>query len=81
MCVCFFHSKEKFKVSENMKYRLDAFALETMRRLYRIWRGRLSKHYKQFQTDEERLANQPNDIDTEDWKHLIDYFGTEKFQV
>ena len=60
---------------------MEAFALATMQRLYRTWRGRLSDVYKKFQTNEERLANQPEDVTTEDWKYLIDYFGGEAFQV
>ncbi|KAF5744017.1 hypothetical protein HS088_TW08G00605 [Tripterygium wilfordii] len=72
--------KEKFIVAEGKQYKFQAFVIDTMRRLYRIWKHRLHDTYKRFQTDEERLENVPSDVKSEDWKLLIEYFRSEKFQ-
>ncbi|XP_038698633.1 uncharacterized protein LOC119996164 [Tripterygium wilfordii] len=72
--------KEKFMVAEGKQYKFQAFVIDTMRRLYRIWKHRLHEMYKRFETDEERLENVPSDVKSEDWKLLIEYFSSEKFQ-
>ncbi|KAJ6848888.1 uncharacterized protein M6B38_271900 [Iris pallida] len=41
---------------------------------------RLHETYKRFQTDEERLANGPSDVKSEDQKLLIEYSSSDNFQ-
>lgn len=53
----------------------------TMQRLYRGWRNRLHDLYKKFRTDEERLANIPEDVTPEDWKYMMAHFSSDAFQV
>ncbi|XP_073107436.1 uncharacterized protein [Elaeis guineensis] len=62
------------------EYRLCAFVLAPMQRLYRGWRNRLHDLYKKFRTDEERLANIPEDVTPEDWKYMMAYFSSDAFQ-
>ena len=60
---------------------LEAFAMTTMQWLYRVWRNQLHNTYKKFETNEERLENLLKEVNIDDWKHLINYFSDEKFQV
>ncbi|KAF3325381.1 Plant transposase (Ptta/En/Spm family) [Carex littledalei] len=47
---------------------------------YKTWRSNLAATYRAYATDEERLKHKPEELSMDDWKHLIYYFGTEKFK-
>ncbi|XP_038698202.1 uncharacterized protein LOC119995819 [Tripterygium wilfordii] len=46
---------------------------------YHNWRARLHQHYKIYKTIEERLANPPKNVSIQQWKTVMDYFGSDKF--
>nr|XP_009778222.1 PREDICTED: uncharacterized protein LOC104227639 [Nicotiana sylvestris] len=52
-----------------------------MQRLFRAWKARLSRLYSKYNTNEERLSHRPKDVELEDWKYLIQYFGSQDFKV
>ncbi|XP_059288588.1 uncharacterized protein LOC132041929 [Lycium ferocissimum] len=52
-----------------------------MQRLFRAWKARLHTDYLRYSTDEERLSHRPEDVQLEDWKYLVKYFGSEEFKV
>nr|XP_009589006.1 uncharacterized protein LOC104086456 isoform X1 [Nicotiana tomentosiformis]XP_009589007.1 uncharacterized protein LOC104086456 isoform X1 [Nicotiana tomentosiformis]XP_009589008.1 uncharacterized protein LOC104086456 isoform X1 [Nicotiana tomentosiformis]XP_016433024.1 PREDICTED: uncharacterized protein LOC107759569 isoform X1 [Nicotiana tabacum]XP_016433026.1 PREDICTED: uncharacterized protein LOC107759569 isoform X1 [Nicotiana tabacum]XP_016433027.1 PREDICTED: uncharacterized protein LOC1 len=52
-----------------------------MQRLFRAWKARLSRLYSKYNTNEERLSHRPEDVELEDWKYLIQYFGSQDFKV
>ncbi|OIT19582.1 hypothetical protein A4A49_64468, partial [Nicotiana attenuata] len=37
--------------------------------------------YSKYNTNEERLSHRPEDVELEDWKYLIQYFGSPEFKV
>ncbi|XP_021750931.1 uncharacterized protein LOC110716606 isoform X2 [Chenopodium quinoa] len=73
--------EEKFQVKEGSSYiKMQAFAIETMQRLYRLWKSRLHNYYKNGgcgQNDEERLKNPPPDLPQNQWKHCVERFSSE----
>jgi hypothetical protein len=48
---------------------------------YKGWRASFSSTYKAYSTDAERMKHKPEDIDIVEWYYLIQYFGSESFQV
>jgi hypothetical protein len=48
---------------------------------YKGWRSSLSATYKAYNCYEDRMKNEPEDIDIVEWHYLINYFGTAKFKV
>ncbi|OMO85703.1 hypothetical protein COLO4_21469 [Corchorus olitorius] len=72
--------KHKFKYPGNDE-RFESFCVATMRRMFRLWKNRLHKHYKSFSNDKERLKNTPDNLSPEQWKACIALFGSEKFKV
>ncbi|XP_070037458.1 uncharacterized protein [Nicotiana tomentosiformis] len=58
----------------------QAFVISTMQRLFRAWKARLSRLYSKYNTNEERLSHRPEDVELEDWKYLIQYFGSQDFK-
>ncbi|KAF7842439.1 putative leucine-rich repeat-containing protein [Senna tora] len=50
-------------------------------RLYRNWRNRLHSYYLNFATKEEALKHVPDDINSADWKCLVDYFSSPAFET
>nr|XP_009774923.1 PREDICTED: uncharacterized protein LOC104224899 isoform X3 [Nicotiana sylvestris] len=74
--------KDKFEVCSGLReHRFQAFVISTMQRLFRAWKARLSIMYSKYNTNEERLSHRPEDVELEDWKYLIRYFGSPKFKV
>ncbi|KAH0671312.1 hypothetical protein KY285_024073 [Solanum tuberosum] len=73
--------KDKFEDSSGLRaHKLQDFVISTMQRLFRAWKARLHNHYCAYSTDENRLSNRPEDVELEDWKYLVKYFGSEKFK-
>ncbi|XP_015164285.1 uncharacterized protein [Solanum tuberosum] len=74
--------KDKFEVCDGLReHKLQGFVISTMQRLFRAWRARLHNCYSAYSTDEDRLLHRPEDVELEDWKYLVKYFGSEKFKV
>nr|CAD1837451.1 unnamed protein product [Ananas comosus var. bracteatus] len=78
------HYKDKMWDDLMEKYNgIDGFRKEIIynfNHMYREWRHRKHLHYKQFETDEQRLQNCPDDITESDWASLVEYFGSEPFK-
>ncbi|WMV18531.1 hypothetical protein MTR67_011916 [Solanum verrucosum] len=45
------------------------------------WQKIILKHGEAMCTDEDKLSHRPEDVELEDWKYLVKYFGREKFKV
>jgi len=45
------------------------------------WHAAFSATYRAYRTDAERMKQKPEDLDNVEWYYLIQYFGSEKFQV
>ncbi|XP_055830842.1 uncharacterized protein LOC129899859 [Solanum dulcamara] len=74
--------KDKFEFCGGLReHKLQGFVISTMQRLFRAWKARLHNSYSAYDTDEERLSHRPEDVELEDWKYLVKYFGSEKFKV
>lgn len=77
--------QDKFEIDKSSDYfRMYAFVLETMQRLYRLYKCRLHNYYKSKRcgkTDEERKKNPPPDLPQPQWEYLIKYYGSDKFKV
>nr|XP_009793031.1 PREDICTED: uncharacterized protein LOC104239957 [Nicotiana sylvestris] len=74
--------KDKFEVCSRLReHRFQAFVISIMQRLFRAWKARLSILYSKYSTNKERLSHQPEDVELEDWKYLIQYFGSPEFKV
>ncbi|KAL2896518.1 Reticulocyte-binding protein 2-like protein a, partial [Bienertia sinuspersici] len=63
----------KFEIKEGGSYmKLQAFAVDTMQRLYRLWKARLHYYYKGLGselTNEERLKYPPPDLPQDQWQY------------
>ncbi|XP_057546544.1 uncharacterized protein LOC130825374 isoform X3 [Amaranthus tricolor] len=77
--------QDKFEVSESSDYlRMHMFILETMQRLYRLYKCRLHYYYKSKKcgnTDDERKKNPPPDLPQSQWEYLIKYYGSDEFKL
>lgn len=55
---------------------------KTLNDAWRVHKSRMkAKHYKSYNTDDERIENRPADISLEDFKMLLKYWGDEEVQV
>nr|XP_009760647.1 PREDICTED: uncharacterized protein LOC104212964 isoform X2 [Nicotiana sylvestris] len=73
--------KDKFEVCSGLReHRFQAFVISTMQMVYRAWKARLSIMYSKYNTNKERLSHRPEDVEHEDWKYLIQYFGSPEFK-
>ncbi|XP_059305621.1 uncharacterized protein LOC132057171 isoform X2 [Lycium ferocissimum] len=73
--------KNKFEVCGGLReHKLQGFVISSMQRLFRAWKARLHTDYLRYSTDEERLSHRPEDVQLEDWKYLVKYFGSEEFK-
>lgn len=58
------------------------FIVMALRKCFRNWKNKLHDHYCKYATDEERLSNQPDGVDPEDWKWLVlEHFVSNDFKV
>ncbi|XP_055830883.1 uncharacterized protein LOC129899912 [Solanum dulcamara] len=74
--------KDKFEFCGGLReHKLQGFVISTMQRRFRAWKARLHNSYSAYDTDEERLSHRHEDVELEDWKYLVKYFGSEKFKV
>ena len=67
------------KLKERKKY-----IMGSLNKKYRGYRARLKRgYYDTEDTDEDRLKeeNMPPNVDENDWKWLVTYFGSKEFQV
>lgn len=62
---------------EEPKEKIWAIAKER----YKGWRAAFSATYRAYRTDAERMKHKPEDLDNVEWYYLIQYFGSESFQV
>ncbi|XP_021733425.1 uncharacterized protein LOC110700223 [Chenopodium quinoa] len=68
---------------KNLKERIK-FIMESLDKKYRNYRARLKNtYYDTVGTDEDRLKveNMPPNVDENDWKWLVEYFGSTKFKA
>jgi len=48
---------------------------------YKGWHAAFSATYRAYRTHAQRMKHKPEDLDNVEWYYLIQYFGSEKFQV
>ncbi|KAM3238742.1 hypothetical protein P3L10_013775 [Capsicum annuum] len=73
--------RDKFEVQNRLaEHKLQGFVISTMQRLFRTWKARLHVIYSSYDNDKDRLSHQPEDVELDDWKHLVEYFGTDEFK-
>ncbi|XP_075087804.1 uncharacterized protein LOC107806906 isoform X3 [Nicotiana tabacum] len=73
--------KDKFEVLGSVRERvLQALVISTMQRLFRAWKIRLTSHYSRHIADRIILSHRPEDVELEDWKYLVEYFGSSEFK-
>ncbi|KAM3270551.1 hypothetical protein P3S67_028753 [Capsicum chacoense] len=74
--------KDKFEVQNGLlEHKLQGFVVSTMQRWFRAWKARLHVIYSRYSNDKDRLSHRPKDVELDDWKHLVKYFGSDKFKV
>ncbi|KAK8938589.1 hypothetical protein KSP39_PZI011496 [Platanthera zijinensis] len=55
--------------------------ISSLRRHYNVWRFRLhADYYLKWNTDAQRRANGPKDIDPSQWNWIINYWGSARFK-
>ncbi|KAL2906684.1 Reticulocyte-binding protein 2-like protein a [Bienertia sinuspersici] len=74
----------KFEIKEGGSYmKLQAFVVDTMQRLFRLWKARLHYYYKSLGselTKEERLKYPPPDLPQDQWQYCVERFGSIEFK-
>ncbi|KAF3671617.1 putative transcriptional regulator STERILE APETALA-like [Capsicum annuum] len=74
--------RDKFEVQNGLpEHKLQGFVISTMQRLFREWKARLHVIYSSYDNDKDRLSHHPGDVELDDWKHLVKYFGSDEFKV
>ncbi|XP_019257269.1 PREDICTED: uncharacterized protein LOC109235562 [Nicotiana attenuata] len=74
--------KDKLEVLGGVReHRFQAFVIDTMRRLFRAWKARLSIRYSRHVAEGNILSRRPEEVELEDWKYLVEYFGSPEFKV
>ncbi|PHU05138.1 hypothetical protein BC332_25960 [Capsicum chinense] len=72
---------DKFEVRNGLpEHKLQGFVISTMQRLFRTWKSQLHVIYSSYEHDKDRLSHRPEDVELDDWKHLVEYFGTNEFK-
>ncbi|KMT00268.1 hypothetical protein BVRB_1g016240 [Beta vulgaris subsp. vulgaris] len=74
--------QNKLEIKVGSSYmKMQAFSIDTMQRLYRLWKSRLHYYYKICgQDDKERLDNPPPDLPKEQWEYCVARFGSDDFK-
>ncbi|PHT49906.1 hypothetical protein CQW23_09653 [Capsicum baccatum] len=73
--------RDKFEVRNGLpEHKLQGFVIRTMQRLFRTWKARLHVIYSSYDNNKDRLSHQLEDVELDDWKHLVEYFGTDEFR-
>ncbi|PHT76927.1 hypothetical protein T459_20449 [Capsicum annuum] len=73
--------RDKFEVRNELpEHKLQGFVISTMQRLFRTRKARLHVIYSSYDNDKDRLSHRPEDVELDDWKHLVEYFGTNEFK-
>ncbi|PHT66813.1 hypothetical protein T459_31238 [Capsicum annuum] len=44
------------------------------------WKARLHVIYSSYNNDKDRLSHRLEDVELDDWKHLVEHFGRDKFK-
>ncbi|PHU08785.1 hypothetical protein BC332_20645 [Capsicum chinense] len=79
--VCLTNVQDKFEVRNGLpEHNLKGFVISTMQRLFRSWKDRLHVIYSSYNNDKDRLSHLPEDVELDDWKHLVEHFGSDKFK-
>ncbi|KAF3682768.1 putative transcriptional regulator STERILE APETALA-like [Capsicum annuum] len=74
--------RDKFEVQNGLpEHKLQGFVISTMQRLFRAWKARLHVIYSSYDNDKDRLSHHPGDVELDDWKHLVKYFGSDEFKI
>ncbi|KAL2944258.1 Reticulocyte-binding protein 2-like protein a [Bienertia sinuspersici] len=63
--------------------KLQAFAVDTMQRLYRLWKARLHYYYMSLGselTNEERLKYPPPNLPQDQWQYCVERFSSTEFK-
>ncbi|KAK6923244.1 Rhamnogalacturonate lyase [Dillenia turbinata] len=60
-------------------HKFRSFCFQKMRYLYRKWKSELYGKYKKYSNDEERMQNIPPELEKENWKAMLDIFGSPTF--
>ncbi|KAL2923200.1 Kinesin-like protein KIN-14I [Bienertia sinuspersici] len=75
----------KLEIKEGGSYmKLQSFVVDTMQRLYRLWKARLHYYYKSLGselTNEERLKYPPPDLPQDKWQYCVEQFGSTEFKT
>ncbi|KAF3640579.1 putative formin-like protein 3-like [Capsicum annuum] len=73
--------QDKFKVQNGLsEHKLQGFVISTMQRLFRSWKARLHVIYSSYDNDKNLLSHRPEDVELDDWNHLVEYFGSDEFK-
>uniref|UniRef100_A0A803N8V6 Uncharacterized protein n=1 Tax=Chenopodium quinoa TaxID=63459 RepID=A0A803N8V6_CHEQI len=77
--------QEKFQVNDaNHLAKMYTFVVDTMQRLYWLWKCRLHYYYKSAKcgkTNAERLNNPPLDLPKEQWQWCVEHYGSDEFKT
>ncbi|KAM3222484.1 hypothetical protein P3L10_021754 [Capsicum annuum] len=74
--------KDKFEVrNELLEHKLQGFVVSTMQLLFRAGKARLHVIYSRYSNDKDILSYRLEDVELDDWKHLVEHFGSDKFKV
>ncbi|KNA02835.1 hypothetical protein SOVF_214900, partial [Spinacia oleracea] len=77
--------QDKFQiVDSSQELKMYAFVVDTMQRLYRLWKCRLHYYYKSpkcGKTDDERLKNPPPDLPLNQWKYCVNHYASPEFKL
>ncbi|KAF3639394.1 putative formin-like protein 3-like [Capsicum annuum] len=73
--------QDKFEVRNGLlEHKLQGFVIRTMQRLFKAWKSRLHVIYSSYSNDKDRLSHCPEDFEWDNWKHLVEHFGSDKFK-
>lgn len=76
--------KDKFEIESSRTLKMYGFVVDTMQRLYRLWKCRLHYYYKSpkcGKDDAELIKNPPPDVPLQKWKSCVKHFGSPEFKL